>query len=39
MEKLRLMTTSETTKVNGGGAVSFAVKLFLKIVFTPSKVY
>lgn len=39
MEKLRPMTVAETTKVNGGGAVGFAFRLFLKIVFTPGKVY
>lgn len=39
MSNLKLMTREETLQANGGGAVLFAVKLFLKIVFTPTEVY
>lgn len=39
MKNLRMMTTEETKKANGGGAIGFAVKLFFKIVLKPGKVY
>lgn len=39
MKNLRLMSIEETKKVNGGGAVGFAVKLFFKIILKPGKVY
>lgn len=36
---LKKMTEEEMKQTNGGGAIFTAVKLFFKIVFTPTNVY
>lgn len=39
MKNLNIIEKNNTRELNGGGPVWFAVKLFFKIILTPTEVY
>ena len=39
MKNLKKISIEESKNINGGGAISTAIKIFFKILLTPTKVY
>jgi hypothetical protein len=39
MKNLKLMTSEETSKINGGGALRLAASIFIAIVMWPTRSY